>query len=630
MLRLFAPIALFLLLVGGVVLSDRPQPRADFVFVNRGDVSTLDLAQMSWQQDFRAARLLFEGLTRQDVFSPGYDAVPGVAESWEVSPDRRRYTFRIRSDARWSNGEPVTADDFRRTFFRGLLPDTGADYLKLYQFVRGGAGFTQRRLDRLEAFNATAHADEAARRRAAMELWAATWSDFDANVAVLASDPRTLTFELERATPFFLDLAAFPSFFPVYGPALDRHESIDPETALLTTDPRWTKPDRLVTNGPFTLESWRFKREMRFRRSETYWDRRAIAIETIACPSIGDPSAQVLAFRTGAVDWVTDATPGYLPQMLREKAEFLGEHSELSASLESSGLDALEVARQLPPDPRNRIHTFPAFGTYFYNFNCLPNFPDGRPNPFADPRVRRAFAMAIDRSSIAENVRRTGEPPASTLIPIGSIAGYSSPRGLQFDPERARFLLVEAGYPGGAGLPMIEILFNSEGGHDLIAQAVARTWTELLGVTVRLEKKEIKVFREQVKSGNFMVSRASWFGDYGDPTTFLNINRTGDGNNDRRYSSPAFDGLLDRALDETDALRRFELLTEAERYLLEEDAPIAPIFRWHQIYLYDPHRFTGLSPHPRQIQNLFLIDRLGDGVGPDVPKVMRSRDPRPH
>ncbi len=588
-----------------LALAQRPKPRADFVFVNRGEVSSIDPATMSWQQDFRVGRALYEGLTTRDVFSAGYDARPGVAERWEVSEDGRVYTFFLRADARWSNGELVTAHDFVYSWRRMLLPENGADYVQLFFVIRGARAFHDGRLESLRAL--TREVGGRDREAAAKALWARAEREFEAGVGVRAVDDRTLRVELERATPYFLDLTSFGSFVAVNPNLVRAHESLDPMTGQMRTDPAWTKPGRFVGNGAFVLESWAFKREIRLRKSATYWDRGRVEIETIGIPSIEDPTAQIMAFQTGAVDWVVDATTGYTAQMLERRAAFDREHAAAKAALEAEGLDGLSVLRRLPADERATIHAMPAFGTYFYNFACGATLRDGRPNPFADARVRRAFSMAIDRRALCERVRRTGEPPATTLIPPGSIGGYRSPRGVGFEPEAARALLARAGYPGGAGLPMIEIVFNKEGGNDVIAQAVARDWERHLGVRVMLDQRELKVFREKVKSGDFMVSRASWFGDYGDPTTFLDINRTGNGNNDRRYSNAAYDALLDRAAMERDAEARMRILEEAERMLVEEEVPLAPIFTWGTIQMFDAHRVEGLSMHPRQEQDLSRV-----------------------
>ncbi len=603
------------------VLSDRPEPRADFVFVNRAEISTLDPVQMSWLQDFRVAGLIFEGLTRYDTFSPGFNVVPGAAERWEVSSDGLTYTFHLRADAKWSNGEPVRPGDFVFAWRRVILPDGGGDYAKLFECIRGVREFRQWRSDKLRRFAADPSAGGS--RDAAAALWQDTLDAFAREVGIQAPDERTLVVHLARPTPYFLDLTAFGALYPVHPPLLRAHESIDARTGLQRTNADWTKPDRLVVNGPFVLDRWRFKRDMHFARNPHYWDRASLNLDTIACLSIPDGNAQVLAFRTSAVDWTSDVMPSYRGEIFAAKQAFLSEHAPEVLRLESRGLDAVSIDRSLPADPRATVHAFPAFGTYFYNFNCRERLADGTPNPFADSRVRRAFTRTIDRAAICRNILRGGEKPAATFIPPGSIGGYRSPAGLLPDADTARAELVDAGFPNGRGFPEVQLLVNSEGDHSLIAQGVARDWERILGVRVRVVQKETRAFREDVKNGRFMVSRASWFGDYGDPTTFLDTNHTGDGNNDRGFSSREYDQLLDRAAAEPDAARRMETLARAEQLLVEEQAPFAPVYQYVQQYLFDPHRVSGITTHPRQSQDLARVDILGDGKGAETPAAMK-------
>ncbi|GIW73485.1 MAG: ABC transporter substrate-binding protein [Phycisphaerales bacterium] len=628
MAKILAPVVLLVLVVAATLVTDRPLPRADFTFINRGDVNTLDLQKMSWMQDLRVARILFEGLVANDVFTHDYAIKPAAAESWEVSPDGLEYTFRIREDARWSNGQPVTAHDFVYSWRRAILPDTAADYTKLFQLIEGASEFAQWREAQLEAF-ASSPLQEADRQARAQALWEQTERAFERMVALRALDDKTLWVRLVRPTPYFLDLVAFAVFYPVYPPLVRQYERVDPQTGMVQARTGWTKPPHLVSNGPFMLTSWRFKRDMRFEQNPYYWNRSALNIETISTPSINDPNAAVLAYTTGVVDWVSEVTPAYRADMLAEKMRFYEENRSLYESLKAQGLDMFEIDRRLPDDPRKDIHAIPAFGTYWYNFNCLPTLPDGRKNPFADARVRRAFAMTVDKQSIVDDVLRLGNPVARTLIPPRSIGGYQGPAGLPCisdakTPEerraivqQARDLLAQAGYADPREFPTVEILFNKDGGHDLIAQVVQKNWQEHLGVSVRLAQKEIKVFRDDLKNQNYMVSRAGWYGDYGDPTTFLDINRIDDGNNDRKYHNPRYEQLLDEAAVELDPQRRMALLSEAERISMEEDLPMVPLFHYMTVYLFDPDRISGLNPHPRTEQNVYLIDVLGDGKGSD-------------
>ncbi len=629
------PVVVLVALVAFAIFGDRPQPRADLTFINSSEVNTLDPQRMSWMHDLRTARLLYEGLVKNDVLSDEFTIIPAVAESWELSEDARTYTFHLRENAKWSNGEPVTAHDFVFSWRRALLPDLVSDYVKMFMNIEGSDDFYNWRQEALDAFADQDFGTDEQQRQAAYALWDETKSKFDEMVGLKAVDDRTLIVKLKRPTPYFLEICAFTVLAPVYQPLVEQYERPDPMTGRLVRRPGWTKGGVLISNGPFELTSWRFKRDMRMEQNPHYWDRDSIAIRSVSIPSISDPNAGVLAYQTGSIDWISDVTSPYRGDMVAQKLEFLEEHKERVAELESLGYDQFSITRMLPDDPRAHTHAVSSFGTYFYNFNTKPRLPDGRENPFADARVRRAFAMCIDKPAIAREIRRLGEPSAWTLIPPGSIGGYTSPKGLpnigdaSSEAERqsiiadAKALLEEADFPDDF---VVELAFNKDAGHDLIGQAIAKSWQKSLGVQTSLSQKEIKIFREDLKNKQYMTARAGWFGDYGDPTTFLYINHSKDGNNDRAYNNPIYDQLLEDASNELDPVKRMELLSEAERIIVEEDLPLVPIFHYATIYMFDAKKITGLSTHPRTKQNAFLIDVLGDGIGPDQPRPMNPEN----
>lgn len=632
------PVAVLVALVGFSVFGDRPEPRADLTFINSSEVNTLDPQRMSWMHDLRTARLLYEGLVKNDVLSDDFDIIPGVAESWELSDDARAYTFHLREDAKWTNGEPVTAHDFVFSWRRALLPDLVSDYVKMFLNIKGAEEFYNWRQAQLDAFSDQSFESAADQREAAYALWTETKAKFADTVGLEAVDDRTLIVTLKRPTPYFLEICAFTVLAPVYQPLVEQYERPDPVTGRLVRRPGWTKGGILVSNGPFELTSWRFKRDMRMEKNPHYWDRDSIAIRSVSIPSISDPNAGVLAYQTGSIDWISDVTSPYRGDMVAQKLAFLDEHKDRIAELEALGYDQFSITRMLPDDPRAHTHAVSSFGTYFYNFNTKARLPDGRDNPFADARVRRAFAMCIDKPAIAREIRRLGEPSAHALIPPGSIGGYTSPKGLpnigdtkdeaerQAIIDQAKALLEEADFPDDF---VVELAFNKDAGHDLIGQAIAKSWQKSLGVQTSLSQKEIKIFREDLKNKQYMTARAGWFGDYGDPTTFLNINHSKDGNNDRAYNNPVFDQLLDDAAVELDPVKRMQLLSEAERIIVEEDLPLVPIFHYATIYMFDAKKITGLSTHPRTKQNAFLIDVLGDGIGDDQPRPMNPDEIQP-
>jgi len=606
MLRMITPIVLLVALVAASVWSDRPLPPADLTIVERAEVNSMDPAQMSWNQDFRLGRAVFEGLLRPDVYAADQRAEPAAAESLpEVSADGLRYTFRIRSHARWSNSEPVTASDFVYAWRRMLLPDSAADYSQSLTVIRGATEWAARRTAALEAYRTRPGSIAEATR-----LYQDALDDFSRSVGLFTPDQRTLIIELERPVPYFLDLVSFVPFFPVHAKSVSAYESVDPGTGRVRWASDWTRPPNLVSNGPYRLTLWRFKRDMRLERNEYYWDPALPKSKTVSILNIADANTMVMSFRAGAVDWTTDVVVPYRADMLASKMRYRESHADVASAL-GLGIDAasIELDAKLPADGANTIHAFPSFGTYFLNLYCGKELSNGRPNPLARAGVRRALARAVDKDEIVREIRRSGERPAGSLIPPGSIGGYASPIGLGLDYEEARRELAAAGFPGGAGVPVIEYLYGRDSGHDLIAQAVKRTWERELGLSIELAQVESKVFSERVQNGRYMVSRASWFGDYGDPTTFLDLSRRGNNNNDRKFESDEYESLMAASDNERNPAQRLSLLHQAERLIVEREVPLIPVFHYTQVYLFDATRLSGLTAHPRQTQHLFLLER---------------------
>ncbi len=543
------------------------RPVADFSFISGSEHNTLDPQKMSWSHDVRVARLLYETLVTLDFSDLSID--PGVAESWEVSEDGLTYTFRLREDAKWSNGKPVVASDFIAGWRRAMMPDEAADYAKLMFRIKGAKAFYDYRTQQLadyvrikqsSATTPTGTASEAA--RATYEL---AMDHFADTVGVSAPDDRTLVVELAGPCPYFLELVAFVTFAPIPEEVIDAHLKINDDTGMARVDPAyWTDPARLVGNGPYQLSQRAFRQYVFMTANPFYWDRAAMKNGSILELIISEPQTAMLAYQAGEADlWV---------------------------QVPSGSSLAAELIRQDRPD----LHREAMAGTYFYNFNCQPKLNDGRANPFVDPRVRRAFSMAIDRRAIVERVTRMNQPIALTYIPPGSITGYTPPAqdGVTFDPDQARKLLAEAGHPDGAGLDGLSILYNTNAGHENIAQAIKNMWEQHLNVSVSLEGVEVKVFSARLKNQDFIICRASWFGDYPDPTTFLDKMKTGDGNNDCGWSNPRFDALLERAETQSGA-ERMRTLEAAEAVLLE-DQPMALLFQYENLYLWDPAKVKGL------------------------------------
>lgn len=566
--------------------TDRPE-----IVVVAADPFTLDPQKMSWQQELRLGRALFETLVRPDPDTSL--PVPGVAERWDVSADGRDWTFHLRPDARWSDGSSVTAEDFRQAWLRLMLPDTAADYSGFALEVDGAQEFFNWRAAALADYQKRPAGERNA--EAAAALWKATEEAFARLVGLTAPDPATFVVRLRRPIPYWLDLAGFATMSPVHRPSLAKATSLDAATGMAAVDPLWTKPGRLVSNGPFELTAWEYQRRVRLEPNPHYWDRARVKPASVETRSYEDNNTAVLAFESGGIDWIADVTVDYRADM----------------------------AAEVRAGERTNLSVLPAFGTDYFQFNCRERLPDGRANPFADPRVRRAFALAVDKSVLTERITRMHERVADSLTPEGAIPGYEPPPGLGYDPLAARALLSEAGWVdrNGDGLvesittgepfPTIDILFsNSSTRYGGMALALRDMWRDALGVQVEVLGKDTKFFRDDLKRGQFFIARGGWFGDYGDPATFLELLRTGDGNNDRKYSSQRFDSLLEAAANEADQTKRLAILREAEALVVQEDLPLLPICRFVNVFMYEPSRLGGVSVHPRNEQDFAQFEVL--------------------
>jgi oligopeptide transport system substrate-binding protein len=505
--------------------------RGDLVFINGAEPETLDPGLITGQPEGRIVNALFEGLT---TFNAEAKAVPGMAESWTVSDDKRVYTFKIRPDAQWSDGSPVTAQGFVDSWRRTLLPETAAAYNYQLFYVKNAQPFAEGKI-----------------------------TDFS-EVGVKALDDRTLEVTLENPTPFFLDLCATPPLAPVPVKVIEKYGD------------DWIKPEHMVNNGAYVVDTWRINDIIRLRKNPRYWNAANVALETIDVLPIAKDTVAFNFYASGLADLSMDK--GLTPPAL---------------------LDALKQR----PD----FHPAPFLGTYFLRFNC-------QKGPFTDARVRRAFAMAVDKRRIVDKITRAGELPASGIVPPG-LEGYVSPDGLPYDPEKARALLAEAGYPDGKGFPLVNYLYDDRGSNEFIAVELQDMWKRELGITVNLAKQEWKVYLNSMSSLDYDIARSSWVGDYPDANTFLDMFLTGGGNNRTGWSDPAYDKLIADAGREIDPAKRLEILREAETLLVAEQAPICPLYYYVGIQIYDPSKIGGIKPntldeHP--LKAMFRKDKISN------------------
>jgi oligopeptide transport system substrate-binding protein len=485
-------------------------------------------------------------------------------------------------------------------------------------------------------------------------MWEQTLRRFDATVGVRARDDHVLEVELARPTAYFLDLVCFGVCYPVNRPCVEgwdqsgmdeerllergwiavtpppwerrRWVDLNPATGRLEQMHQWARPGLLVSNGPYVLTEWRYKRDMRLRANELYHTPDRVKPEDVVALTIDDPNTRVLAFESGQIDWLSDVGAEYEADMIAQRLNYERRYADRIEAGLAAGLSLDEALAGLPepgPGERRNIHAFPTFGTDFYSFNCRPRLGDGRLNPFAEAKVRRAFVMAVNRQTIVEQVTRLREPVLTTLIPPDSIPGYDGPVGLGFDPGKAREELAEAGWRdrNDDGLvenearepfPVIDLLWTTNTPrYKWISLELKAQWERELGVRVELRGSDTKFYKEDLKQGKFMIARGRWYGDYGDPTTFLDLCKTGDGNNDRGYSNPEVDRLLEEASLEPDPARRMGLLEQCEDLLFGQErgeVPMLVICQLVQVYMYEPGALSGLSQHPRLTQYVWQME----------------------
>jgi oligopeptide transport system substrate-binding protein len=301
----------------------------------------------------------------------------------------------------------------------------------------------------------------------------------------------------------------------------------------------------MVSNGPFTLEAWRLNHSICVTKNPYY-----NAAETVQLNGI-----HFLPIATDA-----------------EERAFRADQLHLTSTVP---IPRIDWYREKQPD-RMRFDTY--LGVYYYLINT-------ERGPLKDPLVRKALAYSIDRDSLTEHVLKAGQKPAYHFTPPNT-GGYTAEVKLPYDPDLARQLLSEAGFPGGKGFPKFELLFNTSESHATIAVAIQQMWKEELGIEIGLYNQEWKVYLATRKARKFDIVRAAWIGDYVDPNTFLSLVTSDNGNNHSNWGDSKFDDLIRQAASEQDQATRFALFQKAEKILIDE-MPVIPIYFYVRSTLID-------------------------------------------
>lgn len=549
--------------------------RADLRLIENVSIGTLDPAAISQLQDIRVAIQIFEGLTS---FNPeGATPRPGCASDWTVDESKTNWEFHLRPDARWSNGDPVTAGDFLFAWRRALEPGTAKDYAFFFELIAGVKEYVQWRQSEIARIAALPPGERTAARDAHL---AESDRRFAETVAMSADGPHTLKLRLTRPVAYWLDLLSTPVFMPLHAASVRPFRVFD-DAGHVYYDPRWLRPGVTIFNGPYVLSDWRFKRSLNLRANPMHPDQAAVRVRSVEILDVTDANTAWLMYADGRVDLLPSVKAVYTPELVERS------NSPYPKALNHN------------IGGRDDIHAIGAFGTYFYNLNCQPRLRNGKPNPLVHPALRRAIALAVDSNALCRGVLRQNEVPADTLIPPGTIDGYPLIRGLPFDPARARAELAAAGYRSPEDVPEIVISYNHEANHGLIAQTVESMLRKNLGIRIRTEGKESQTFSAAKQDQDFQIARASWYGDYGDPTTFLDVFTTGNGNNDSDYRDPNYDALLKMAETMDSPVSRLRHLSKAEKRLIQETLPLLPLYHDVNVYAFHPDRVRGIVLNPR-------------------------------
>jgi oligopeptide transport system substrate-binding protein len=476
---------------------------------NAAEPSDLDPETITVYTDTMIAYSLLEGLTKLDAITSL--PVPDLATGWDVSAGGNMYTFHLRPNARWSDGDPVTAGDFVYSFHRILSPAFAALYSYMLWPIKNAEAFNSGKI-----------------------------TDFSL-VGVKAIDNVTLQISLEKPTPYLPAIASHNTWLPVQKKTIEKFGRMDEKGT------KWTLPGNLVGNGAFTLVEWIPNGRIAVVKNPLYWDAANTRLNRIEFYPIEKPDIEDLNFRSG----------------------------QLHATYQLPMAKIPAYRAHVPPD----LRVDPVLSTFYFFLNVT------RP-PLDNIKLRQALAYGIDRDAISRDVTSGVYPPAHCLT-APNCGGYTSRTQIPDNFERARQLLAEAGYPGGKGLPPIEVQCFQAETQLRMTEAIQAMWLKELGVHITIAQLETKTLYQNQQAKNYTMAFSGWIADYADPNTFLGTMVTDCGNNYSGWSNKEFDSLIDQASNTADNSRRMEIFQKAEAILLGE-APLIPLYFQPNVYAISP------------------------------------------
>jgi oligopeptide transport system substrate-binding protein len=580
-----------------------PPPGQTLRYITGSEPESLDPQMTSGQPEARLCVALYEGLV--EYHPKTMEPIPGIAESWKSNGNATEFVFFLRRDAKFSNGDPITARDFVYTFRRGLRPELAsrvaflAYEIKNAEAFNNGSAFvrdpkTGKFLLASEAAETGGDTEQASAPFVGED--AAPDTDFhrlmhepdrlavptdvkdrekafkanpklaalvqgkelvpitEEDLGVEAVDDYTFRVTLRQPAPYFMGLVQHQFFRVVQEKTVEKYGV------------NWTKPGNIVTSGTHMLAEHRPYHQVVVVKNPQYWDAAKVRLDKIVFYPLDDQTTMMNLYKSGEVDATYNHT--------------------VPASWLKAGV---RQARDYMDAPEN--------GSVYWQINTTAA-------PMNDKRVRRAFSVAIDRDAL-EKFRAVSKAN-NVFVPSGILNGYQSPKGYDFDVEEAKRLLAEAGYKDASGkfdpskfpANAIEVIYNTSESNRQVAEFVQAQWKQNLGLTIGLRAIEWKTFlasRSKLDYKGF-AGGAGWSGDYMDPYTYLGLFATEGGDNGTGWFDPKFVEMLTAANREPDQTKRYAMLSKAEEYLLD-NTPIIPLTKPATSWMKKPY-VKGMYPNP--------------------------------
>lgn len=538
----FALLAFSLVFVGcskkeeGAVANNAQQTATKSFDLNvcvASEPQTIDPALNSAVDGAIMAQHFFEGLMKwadsgkpvNDKGNMNYaELVNGQASSYQkvVNDDGTvTYTFKIRPDAKWSDGKAVTANDFVYSWRRLADPNTAADYCYMIDMVKGYAEVNSGEAD-------------------------------PSTLAVSAPDASTFEVVLTYDCPYFLEICAFPAAFPV------REDVVSAEPDTWTTS---NGSKNYITNGPWKMAEWVHDSYIKMVPNEYHYDVANLGPDSITFRLMADSNAMLAGFRSNDLQYINqvpvDETPSLIASGELDIVDYIGTYY-VSYQTQAEPFDDWRVRKAftLTIDSKYIVEQITQSGQV--------------------PATGFVPAGVYDANPTGDDFRTVGgdywEAPLTDEI-------------YQKNCEEARQLLADAGYPNGEGFPVVTYLYNTGDAHKAVGEALQQMWQKALNVTVQLQNQEWNAFLETRKNGDFQVARNGWIADYNDPISFLDMWLTGGGNNDGQYSNPEYDAAIKEAKSSADPAVRMAAMHRAEDIIMGEDWALGPIYFYTNSYM---------------------------------------------